>query len=385
MMTKRIVFYIQHLLGVGHLNRSALISNELVKSGNEVHVILGGKEIPEVRFKGAQRHHLPAAHASDPLFTTILDSYNEPISSNWKKQRCDILLDLVNSIEPSALLIEHFPFGRRQFKFELIPLLNNLKRKKKSPKIFCSVRDLLVEQKDQDRINETFNFVREYFDEILVHGDPNFLSFNDSFPQVAALYPKLFYTGYVANTMPMSSKNSYVGSDEVIVAAGGGAVGKKLIDNAIAAKSLCDLKQKQWRVLLGPNVDALTRDEFLKHAQDDLIIEPNRSDYSTLLKNCCLSISQGGYNTLLDVIIAKCPALVVPFFSKNETEQSYRSHLLSKLGYINVMIEDSLSPHKLADEINKIIHKSHSLSIPFDMKGAERTAFRITSSISNCD
>jgi predicted glycosyltransferase len=57
-----------------------------------------------------------------------------------------------------------------------------------------------------------------------VHGDPAIASFN--FGLAAKLAGKLHYTGYVVSPMPENQK----GSDEVLVSAGGGAVGRPLLE-----------------------------------------------------------------------------------------------------------------------------------------------------------
>ncbi|GIR53034.1 MAG: hypothetical protein CM15mP62_05050 [Rhodospirillaceae bacterium] len=54
------------------------------------------------------------------------------------------LLNLFEETKPSMILTELFPFGRRQFRFELIPLLDRAQEAKWKPKIIASMRDILV-------------------------------------------------------------------------------------------------------------------------------------------------------------------------------------------------------------------------------------------------
>ncbi len=53
-----ILFYVQHLWGVGHVYRATRIAYGLVNSGCQVHLVWGGTEIPGLDFTGMTVHHL---------------------------------------------------------------------------------------------------------------------------------------------------------------------------------------------------------------------------------------------------------------------------------------------------------------------------------------
>ncbi|MGO6906718.1 glycosyl transferase, partial [Rhizobium ruizarguesonis] len=46
MTAPRIFFYVQHLLGIGHIARASRIANALVKDGFDVTVVTGGLPVP---------------------------------------------------------------------------------------------------------------------------------------------------------------------------------------------------------------------------------------------------------------------------------------------------------------------------------------------------
>jgi predicted glycosyltransferase len=60
------------------------------------------------------------------------------------------------------------------------------------------------------------------------------------------------------------------------------------------------------------------------------------------LVNARASISQCGYNTALDLLRTRVPALVVPFAAPGEDEQTLRAALLERLGAVRVADEASL-------------------------------------------
>lgn len=372
---KRVMFYVQHLLGVGHVRRAELISNALVQQGFAVHVILGGDDVSGITFPGSQVHRLPSARAADSSFSTIVDSQGKPVTDQWRGRRRDLLLEKFASIDPDILLIEQFPFGRRQFRFELLVLLEAAKTRGKPISIACSVRDLLVNKHKPERTQETVDVVDQYFDRVFVHGDEKFLPFEVSFDATKQLKDKLSYTGYVT---PPPPRDGGIGKGEVIVAAGGGAVGGKLLSTALAAKSLSSFKNHVWRILIGPNLDDGMRKGIESRQTDGIVIEPNRPDYLSLLSECAVSVSQAGYNTLMDIITARCPALVVPFSEANETEQSVRAELLAKSGHVTLISPDDLDPDVLARGINEASERATPQFPPFLIDGAARTAHFMT-------
>ena len=49
-------------------------------------------------------------------------------------------------------------------------------------------------------------------------------------------------------------------------------------------------------------------------------------------RRCRLSISQAGYNTLIDLVQAQAPAVLVPFAAAGEQEQSLRAARMAASG-----------------------------------------------------
>ena len=62
----RVLFYVQHLVGLGHDARTAAITRKLVLLGEEVTYVTGGFEDVELDLSGARYATLPALKASNP-------------------------------------------------------------------------------------------------------------------------------------------------------------------------------------------------------------------------------------------------------------------------------------------------------------------------------
>ena len=94
-----------------------------------------------------------------------------------EEKRRNILLETCDRFQPDILIIELYPFGRRRFSFELIPLVE--KAKSMGTKIVSSVRDIVVTKQNQERHeHKVCKLINKYFDMLLIHGDPNFVKLN---------------------------------------------------------------------------------------------------------------------------------------------------------------------------------------------------------------
>lgn len=372
----RLLFHVQHLLGIGHVRRAALIARALTEAGVEVVVASGGFPVPGTDFGSATVVQLPPARAENAHFKTILDERAEPVSPAWRDRRRDLLLDLFRETQPDILLIETYPFGRRPFRFELDPLLDTAKARPSRPLIACSVRDILVARNDPDRVRQMADRVLDAYDLVLIHGDPSLIPFEASFPLAPRITSRLRYTGYVAQP-PMADDGGSDGQEEVIVSAGGGAVGGRLLETALAARGQSTLADRRWRLLTGPDLpkdEAHALQVAAAKASGSVIVEPARPDFPLLLRRCALSISQAGYNTVLDIMGAGCPAILVPFAVGRETEQPTRARLLSDRGLVSVVEETLLSPKSLANAVNQSSLFMFRPAIGFDRNGAANTA-----------
>lgn len=374
MRRRRVFFYVQHLLGIGHLRRAATITRAMAAKGLDVTVVSGGGEIPGLDLGDARFVQLPATRAADLYFKKLLDDQGAPIDDAWKARRREALLTAYRESDPHVVLVELFPFGRRQMRFELLPMLDEACAREQRPIIASSVRDILVAQSKPERNDEMLERVNRYFDYVLVHGDPNFIPFDRTFPHARNIAGKIQYTGYVVDRTARDRGGTSVGRGEVIVSSGGGAVGVTLLRDAIEARALSSAADRTWRVLVGINMPDAEFRAIAAAGGDGVIVERARPDFTNLLTNCDLSISQGGYNTLMEVLEAGTRAVIVPYAGGIETEQTLRARELAKHGGIQVVNEDDLSPQVIARAADAALAGPPTTNAGLETAGAERTA-----------
>ena len=376
-MSVDVFVYVQHLLGIGHLTRASLLAKAMDKKGLKVIFVTGGRPIPNMNMGKIEVLQLPPLHAADDSFKILMDVNGQIVDDAWKDKRKETFLQAFKTTNPKVLLLEMFPFGRRQMRFELDPLVNLAKEK--GVPIVTSVRDILTTHKTPGKGEWIVDRVLEDIDQVLVHGDSSFIPLEDSFPLAKKIAHKITYTGYVVETPPPHTLDTT--SDEltnnprhgVLVSAGGGAVARPLAEAVLKAKEISKLKDVPWRLLLGNNLPDHDFNEIANRAPQGLIVERNRPDFQKLLKKSQLSISQAGYNTILEILTTSTPAIVVPFSADTQSEQTTRAEKLESYGALRVISEKDLSPVSLAQSIDASLDRPFN-KINLELNGAENAA-----------
>ncbi len=368
MKTGRVFFYVQHLLGIGHAARAAILTRAMRRAGLDVVYAAGGFDTLNDDLLGAEVVRLPPVKAEDATFRTLIGADGREIDDAWRARRCAALLDAFDASNADTLLIESFPFGRWPFRFELLPLLEAARGR---ARILCSVRDILVPKRNPSRLAAIVELIERYFDTVLVHGDPEFIPLDRTFARTRDIADRLHYTGYVAPE-PWGRDAVPVEQGDVIVSAGGGGTGGALMRTALAARPLGRLADRQWRLLVGPNLPA--RDRAALRSGDGITVEPARQDFRALLAGSAVSISQAGYNTVIDLLQARSRCVLVPFSAHGQSEQALRAALLARRGWAEVLAEEALTPSALAAAADGANRMSRPCSDGLDLDGARRSA-----------
>jgi predicted glycosyltransferase len=367
-----LLFYCQHSLGMGHLVRSLALAAGL--AGRFHVVLLNGGPLP----KGVK---VPAGIQVIDLPPIGFDSQMQLVSRDHRRSveraqqlRRKIILRTFGSLQPKVVLLELFPFGRKKFAAELVPLLEEARKASPTrPVVVCSLRDILV-SRDQDHDARAAARANQYLDAVLIHSDPKFARLEESFHASTALRVPVVYTGFVC-AEHRDPKAKPARKRRFIVSAGGGLVGETLLRTAIEAHALVQQTEEIEMMLIGgpffpdPSWQAL---RALALGKKDLILKRFVPDLVAELRRASASISQCGYNTALDVLRSGVPALVVPFGAGKEDEQIHRARRLQQLGAVRVLEERDLNAPRLAEEIRALAQFKPG-SVQLDLNGAENS------------
>lgn len=368
---QRVLFYVQHLVGIGHLKRSSVLVRAMLARGLDVTVVTGGVSVPGIDFGNAPILPLPPLRARDVKTYGLVDERgHRPGPLFWWRRKRE-LLRIFESVDPHALVIDLFPFGRMQFRGELIPLLDAAAAR--GCVRFSSMRDV-VQPKKKERDNQHMvTLAEKHFDRLLIHGDPSLLTLDQSLQAAARIAHMLEYTGYVVE----DSRPAAPAAPSVVVSVGGGAVGEGLLRTALAARPLTRFHAQPWHLLCGINFDPRGVEALRREAPEGVRVEQHRDDFPSLLRGALASVSQAGYNTAMEILAARVPAVLVPFVADGETEQFVRCRALASRGLARVVTE--LTPQSLAAAIDNAQRPPDDL--PIDLGGAQRTAILVHDAI----
>jgi predicted glycosyltransferase len=385
---KKILFYCQYHLGMGHLVRSVQILRSLatefeicfVKGGTEVEGLDLPANIQVVTLPTLLSEHrqLKVADPSQDLETV-------------KQQRVITLLNIFDEFQPDCLIIEGYPFKKYQFEFESIPLLERVKAAQKDIKVVCSLRDVVMAQPYLDRdevIATTCDRLNRYFDLLLIHSDPQFHRLEESFPAVADINCPIQYTGFVAQPLTEASagtKEDVEGlsrtNPTILISVGGGQLGHDLLDAAVAVSPILAARLPEYhlQVFTGPFI-SIARFQALATAaagQDNLTLRKFTPQFLTYMQKAKLSISLGGYNTTMNILRTGANSMILP--SNKDWEQTVRAEKLEKMGLLTMLQTEDLQPQQFADKIVRSIEtrQSPKLHKPFDLHGAQKTKVAI--------
>ncbi len=369
----RLMIYVQNLLGIGHLRRAAGISRAAVERGFDVRFVSGGFPIKDLNIGGAEFYQIPPVRSLDGDFKTLVAENDKEIDDSWRNKRRKLLLDLFEKIQPQILLTELFPFGRRQFRFELIPLLTKAQEAKCCSQVVCSMRDILVTKPRHDRNLEIVETLENFYQKILVHGDRKIISLAETFPLEKRISHLIEYTGYVLTPKHIGDTGKD-GTGEIIVSAGGGAVGFETLPKIFELRNKVAIRDFPWRFVTGPHMPPKIFNELSAKETNDTFVERSRPDLPAVISRAKLSISQAGYNTIAELMNAGTPAVVVPYEGGVETEQRLRSDLLAKRSLLQVVDENELNVNNLNNAIYQALNTKPVKKLNVSLDGASSTA-----------
>ncbi|MEM8778959.1 MAG: glycosyltransferase [Cyanobacteria bacterium P01_G01_bin.49] len=382
---KKIMFYCQNLLGMGHLVRTTEIIRSLIKDFKVCLVdggqIVAGFDIP----KEVEVVHLPAIRAEYKQIKVVDSSLSLEELQQLRKQK---LLQTFEQFQPDCLITEGYPFSKKKsLSFELVPLLEKIQSEGKKTKVVCSLRDIIMVKQYRDRTQEEekrCQFMNQYYDMLLIHSDPKIHRLEENFSRAKDLTCSVHYTGYVAQSLPENpilATEDLVGLNKqkpmILVSVGGGRLGHDLLDCMIDTASIIQKKiPHHIQIFTGPFMPEEKFSQLQTLAADltNITIRRYTSNLLSYLKKASISISLGGYNTTMNVLRTEVNAMIYP--SNKDSEQMIRAEKLEKLGILKVIRPEDLQSDHLAQKIITCLKQDSLINTHkiLQLEGAKKTA-----------
>lgn len=380
----KILFYCQYVWGMGHLFRSIEVVRAL--AGHEVVLVAGGREIDVRLPPHVSLVRLPGFYM-DEQFTTLIPEDPHKKVEDLQQQRREELFSLFTGLKPDLMVIELYPFGRTLFGFELEPLLDAIRQGRFGQvKVACSLRDILVEKRDPRGYEaRVLNHLNAHFDLLLIHSDPKLMPLDETFSRVHDIRIPVFYTGFVAQKAKLNAGKKLrqklaIGAREklIVASAGGGRSGFKLLSNLIeAVRWLPNSKQIRLEMFTGPFRNEREFKALSAHSSKRIRVRRFTERFLDYLSAADLSVSLAGYNTCMNLLVTRTPALVYPYL--RQREQPMRVAKIKDFLPMKILQESDISPDLLGRHIEQMLCESRpSDRIPLNLNGAENTARLLT-------
>jgi predicted glycosyltransferase len=323
----------------------------------------------------------------DEHFTTLIPEDPVKTLEDIQRQRKEMLFGLCEKHKPDLLIIELYPFGRTLFGFELQPLLDAIHQGRfGKTKIVCSLRDILVEKRDPRMYEErVLDHLNTHFDLLLIHSDPELMPLDETFSRVNDIQIPIFYTGFVTPKVKADAgeklrRELAMGAGEklIVASAGGGRSGYKLLCNVIEAVHLLSKTQPiRLEMFSGPFREDGEFRKLSAHSTKGIRIRRFTHRFLDYLSAADVSVSLAGYNTCMNLLVTRIPALVYPYL--RQREQPIRVTKIKDFLPMKILQESDLSPNALGGHILQMLGASKlSGSVSLNLDGAENTARYLT-------
>ncbi|MDQ0511799.1 glycosyltransferase [Ancylobacter amanitiformis] len=375
----RVLIVVTHLLGVGHLARMAAVGRAMAAAGVDVTLASGGRAAATVDTTGCHRIQLPPVHCVGTDFRTLYAAPGIIADAAYLAARRAALIEAFDAVRPDALITELYPFGRRSLAAEFDALLRHARAATPRPVILASIRDVLNPPSRPEKAEGALTTLAAFYDGVLFHGAAALVPLSASWPVPPALERRLIETGYVHDGARAAGNGGTDGTDEIVVSGGGSAAGLPLARQALAAARL--VPERQWRLLVGSGVAIEAFEGLVADAPANMRVERARPDFPALLARAALSISQAGYNTVLDLAAAGARAILVPFAEGAEQEQTQRAGELARRGLVRRLAAATLTGAELAATVRAALGEPRPDWSGIGRDGAARTAARVEEAI----
>lgn len=366
-MTVRILCYAQHLSGVGHFVRTHAIAAGLAQA-HEVILVDGGVPVPRrAGPRALTLLGLPRIQRKGGVLVPLETGAGLPAVMDDRRRR---LLAAVADTPPDILLIEHYPWSKWELEDEILTAADAARRRNPAVRVVGSLRDVAPRTRYEEVAGDVYeqrvlDRLGAHFDALLIHADPRFSRLDDHFSRVRDLPVPWAYTGFVSGTGSEPARHDVITTDAgaararspyAVLSASGGVDALAFLRAAIEAFG---------RVAAGGELDDMRLDVFaglawtapaLERLRAEsrggpITVRPFTAEFPSWLAGSALSISRAGYNTCVDLLVARVPAVLVPH--PRMSDQRARAQRMQDHGLATLVVGDPPPCEGLADAIRK--------------------------------
>lgn len=356
---------------MGHMQRTGSIAWEIYRLREEAS-ILTFSDSQLGQFFSISPHHdyikLPSIAKDGPgnwKATHLSMSFPEIL--HLRKQ---LISHVLLNYAPDIFLVDHMPHGAMG---ELLPALEAMKHSRIQTQVVLGLRDILDSPDvtiKRWQVEGAYDAIERYYARILVFGMQNVYDVVDKYQIPEAEAKKVFYCGYVTNLAAavrapaLRAKylaNEAAGTPLIVVMAGGGADAYPMMSTLFdALPKLLENQRCVLAVVTGPFMPVELIGELSRRSEGfPVFLMESVNDSLSHIGAADLVISMAGYNTTVEILRMKKPAILIPRAGPS-AEQRTRARLFAEKRWVDMMDPDEVTPDDLAERI------SYHLSHPFE-------------------
>jgi predicted glycosyltransferase len=370
----KILIVSNEILGLGHIRIALRLSAQIQAELTDVSVLLLTASPMAEAFqlpKGLDVIKIPIVARSEDSLKSVYRSVQLPLPFNEvKKLRQRIIWETAQTYRPDLLLVDYRPAG---VDGELLPTLRALKRKRQATLVLL-LRDILGDPnvvRARWQADQTMSALEEY-DEIWVYGCQTIYDPIREYQFPDTIARKIRFCGYLdiePLVVPGRDIRHTLGiADQllVLVTIGNGRVGSSVLDAYLGALKQLPNDLDVFSLIVGGPELPPEQYEIIDQQCRVMSTECSRRRFYFVrflpellhyMGAADLVISLGGYNTVTEILRLEKRAIVVPYVPRSK-EQLIRASLMERLGLVQTVHPDHLSPEILAKSILGALHTS---------------------------
>ncbi|WP_027286619.1 glycosyltransferase family protein [Ruania albidiflava] len=374
---RRIALYSHDTQGLGHVRRNISIASALVESDPATDVLL---------LTGAPEAAALPLPANTEIVT--LPTLHKDVTGSYRPKtlglpltevlgvRGQIVAAALDAFAPDLFVVDKAVRGVHG---ELDLALRALRGT--STTVVLGLRDVLdspAATVQEWEATGTTAAIQDYYDEVWVYGDPQVFDAAAAYDWPWAVRRKLVYTGYLADHRPdYRPPRSRPGGVEdqplvptgpyVLCLVGGGQDGAALAEAFVASP----LPAGHHGVLVtGPYMSQQRRRSLAETAstRPELVVHGFTDRTHELVAGARAAVTMGGYNSVCELLAARCPALVVPR-TVPRLEQAVRAAALAQVGWVDTLHPDDLSPARIGTWLSRTVTRPRRMLGQIDLDG----------------
>lgn len=356
--------YSHDTYGLGHIRRSMALAQNILTEEHNILILTGSPIVGRFDFPhGIDFVRVPGMIKQNNDLYVPHSIKVEPEMALAIRQ--NIILATAQAFKPSLFLVDKAPLGLKR---EVVPTLRWLREESPGTQVVLGLRDIMDSPEStiaEWRRKNIYDVLDTLYSEIWVYGSREVYDPVREYEIPAHIASKMHFTGYIPRQIPRiqhrprirRSMNIAPGEKFVLVTAGGGGDGHKVVDTYLTMLETLPHAPFKSMIVTGPMLAENLYDQLAARARKlkVRICKFYRKMEKAILAADCV-VSMGGYNTMCEIVGAARPSLIIPRSVPRE-EQLIRARLFAARGLLEYIPWETVEPAPMLAYIEKLLHE----------------------------